>query len=274
MLDTVRFNGPWPCRQLPPGQLFWLSDVVTVRTDTAGTRVLWLECSLPRLLFGDNGHVLEHQAHLDSALRRLYSVVADYIDFPALEDLTPSRVDVAWNFDRPARPIILAHAGTSVPRIRSGPTQYPDGYGISWGRGRCSCSVKLYDKCREFRVPGSVLRAEITLRRNRLAEELPGAAWRNWDKVFRAFQRIMRSIRPISAPQRVKNLAAAVAAEPRHVQRRILSRLAGTRSARSIRRYARLFSSSAVPNGTFSWRKELAGDAPPPSVSVLRRQCR
>jgi hypothetical protein len=274
VLDTLRIVGPWCCvSSLPPGATATIQHGIRVKFATSGSALRWAECSLPRLLWGHNGRVIENQAQLDAALEMLRSCLADYAEVGPIEDMKATRVDLAWNFSPPALPIIMAHGGVRVPRIRGGPTRHSDDTGISWGRGRCACSVKLYDKSRQMRRPGSVLRAEVMLVRNRLHEEFASSShWRDWNQCYKVFRRIMGSIPPIVAPANASTLAEAVAQEPKEYWEKILSRLAHTKSPRSLRRYRRLFAIAAfAPAEMFSWHTLLGAASPPPSVHVTPR---
>lgn len=274
MVDTLALLGPWPCRtRLPAGRAFWITPHIRVRTDRTGDVILGLHCSLPNLLFGHNGQVLENQEALTTSLITLRSAVADYVELPKTEELRASRVDLAWNFNLDARPIILAHAYLRVPRIRAAATRHGDGDGISWRGKQSRYALKLYNKSREMRVPGNTLRAEITLRSPRLGEELPRNTWSQWRSCWGVFQRLMRSVPPVSGHERVRNWTEAVALEPPDIRNRVLSRMATHVSPRTLRRYAQQLESAAALLGTgpFCWRELLTGDMPPNPVNVSPR---
>ena len=75
------------------------------------------ECSLPRLLFGHNGRVLEDQSQIDKALEELHSTLSVIASVPDVKTWRVWRADMAWNFDLPARAMIIAHACFRLPGI-------------------------------------------------------------------------------------------------------------------------------------------------------------
>ena len=96
----------------------------TLRTDGDGN-ILWAEASLPKLLFAHNGRVLEDQSQIDAAFGGLRGIVALDAHITEPEDWTALRIDLAWNFDLPARPLILPHCALRVPGIRRGNGRRP-----------------------------------------------------------------------------------------------------------------------------------------------------
>jgi hypothetical protein len=235
----------------------------------------WAECSLPRVLFGHNGHLIESQAQLDTALERVRMILANDVEVDVIDEMELTQIDLVWNFPIPALPVILAHGGLRIPTIRGGPTRHPDDAGISWGRGRYACRVKFYDKCRESHASGSVLRVEVTLRRKRLRKEFGSDSWRNLPQCYRVFRRILLSIPPITIPACSRTLAEAVAHQPKEVRENILARLAPTKSLRALRRYRQLFAAASLaPNEEFSWREILKDDTLPPAAHVKAKSRR
>ena len=276
MIDTVRLVGPWPGkRNFLRSALVTLAAGVKVKADSSGTYLRWAECSLPRVLFGHNGRVIQSQTQLDDALDRARSILAEHADIDAVEKIEASQIDLVWNFPIPAVPIILAHGGLRIPTIRGGPTRYPDDIGISWGRGRYACRVKFYDKCRQSHVSGSVLRVEITLRRGRIRREFSSQDWRDFQRCYRVFRNILLSIPSITVPARSRTLVEAVAQQPLTVREDILARLAQTKSARALRRYRRRFAAAYLaPNERFSWADVLPSEYPPNPAHVDAKQRR
>jgi hypothetical protein len=268
MLDTMTIFGAWPLRTkvqggrklpMPPGVKAW--------SDTLGTELDLVECSLPKLLFGHNGKVLETQSQLAAALGKLDGILSQIAEVPGVEEWNPRRLDLVWNFDLPVRSLVLAHAALRVPGIQSGATLFPDGQGVSWLGAKSHFKVMLYDKARKMRVPGSVLRVEISLRGGQLARRIKGD-WRNFDDLYRAYRAIMVSIAPITKPTAAANWPEAVGAEPLQIRERILARLAHKPSG-TFRRYRRRIEAAAakLPE-SFSWENVLPVSNPPPPVNV------
>jgi hypothetical protein len=274
MLDTMTIRGSWPLRIALPGRRkVALTPGVRVWTDSSGTTLEMVECSLPKVLFGHNGKVLETQSQLDAALGKLHGILTEAADMPDVAMWDPWRVDLAWNFDLPARSLVLAHAALRVPGIQSGGTLHAGCHGVSWRGAKSRFMVTLYDKARKMRVPGSVLRVEISLRGGQLARRLKGD-WRNFDDLYQAYRAIMGAIAPIPKPTTAANWPEAVGAEPLEIRQRILARLAHKPSG-TFRRYRRMTEAAGakLPE-SFSWTNVLPVNNPPPPVNCEARNQR
>jgi hypothetical protein len=259
MIDTLKLTGPWRCCQpLPAGRLIWTKKrVIRVWTDQTGTSVRSVECSLPKLLFGSNGHTLTSQEHIDAALRQLLQELTPFIEISMDAPPKASRVDLACDFAVDPTPIILGHAYTRIVGIRSAPARFGDGDGISWGSYRSRFCVRFYNKSRQMRVRGSVLRVEISLRREKLRQNLPYETWQQWEHCWECFRKILAEIPPLSLTP-ARNLVEAIASEPEIVRNRIIAKLSMTKSKRSIRRYGQLLETGAAFAGSaFSWSEFL-----------------
>jgi len=269
MLDTLTIRGPWPLRQtLPSRRKLALGPSVRGWTDETGTLLESAECSLPRLLYGHNGRTLADQGQLDAGLVKLHDVLISVADVPSEADWSPWRLDLAWNFDLQARPLILAHAALCVPGIQSEGTLHPGCYGVSWRGAKSRFMVTLYDKARQMHVPGSILRAEISLRGRQLARRLDGRDWRDFSALYRTYRGVMAGIAPIQNPTAAAGWPEAVGQESPETRRRILARLAHKPSA-TFRRYRRKTEAAAAQlSETFSWANILSVDGPPPGVAV------
>src|SRR5688572_1517574 len=216
MIDTLTIHGAWTLRaELPVRRKVTLVPGVNIWARTSGRVLERVECSLPKLLFGNNGRVLQDQNALDEALAKLHAALNRIADVPGAANWRPWRVDMAWNFLLQARPLVLAHAALRVPGIRSGGTLYPDCNGVSWRGAKSRFIVRLYDKARKTRVPGSVLRAEISLRGEQLSRHLPGDGWRDHNALYSTYRDILTSIPPVQKPTRAAGWPEAVGAEPR-----------------------------------------------------------
>ena len=89
MLDTMTIRGSWPLRIALPGRRkVALTPGVRVWADSSGNALETVECSLPKVLFGHNGKVLETQSQLDAALGKLHGILTEAADMapgPGLE---------------------------------------------------------------------------------------------------------------------------------------------------------------------------------------------
>jgi hypothetical protein len=244
------------------------SSGIRVRTDGSGDAILWAEASLPRLIFGHNGRVLESQRQINEALNKLRDKLSIFALIPPVSQLQAGRVDIAWNFSVLPRPLIMAHGYLRVPGIRMGPTRFADDNGISWRGARSQIVLTMYDKSKQMHVPGSVLRVELSLRSHRLRERFAGTSWQSLDKLWEVFREILSGIVPIQTVRQARNWIEAVAPESPEIRGRILSRLE-QKSERTRRRYAQGLEAAAARIGDpFSWGEFLPVGAPPSPVQV------
>lgn len=269
MLDTFAVRGAWRLKTTLPGRRkLVLKPCVKVWADPLRSELEKAECSLPKLLFGHNGRLLESQDQLDAALAKLRVVLGSVADVPAISEWEPWRVDIVWNFDRLARPLILAHAALRVPGIQHGATLFGGGDGVSWRGAKSNFMVTLYDKARQMRVPGSVLRAEVSLRRDHLARRLHGGDWHDFAALWRTYRNIMTGFPAVEGTAEARGWQEAIAAEPPEVRQRVLARLAHKPQG-TFRRYRRRIEAAAAQLcETFSWAHILPVDGPPPPVNV------
>lgn len=232
----------------------------------------WVECSLPRLRYGHNGRVLENQGEIDGALAELQTKLGTVADVSDVCGWRCWRADMAWNFDLPARPLILAHSCLSVPGIHGEGTLWKGGQGVSWKGAKSRFLISLYDKMRKMRVPGSVLRAEVSLRGEHLRRHLRDKDWRDFNALYAIYRGLMAGIPPIDAPVGDADWQEAVGFEALETRSRILARLAH-KSARTLREYRRRIEAAAAQlPSTFSWASILPADRPPRAVHVCPRE--
>lgn len=272
MLDTVRLELACPLRIcLPHGQRFRLAAGIRVWTDPFLKGIRSAELSLPKVLFGHNGRVLESQSHLNAALDKSIEILSKIARVPDTAQWRSRRVDIAWNFDLPARPLIIAHASLRVPGILRGGTLHNGEQGVSWRGAKSHRMITLYDKALQMRVPGSVLRAEISLRAGQILRYLPNDNWRRFSSLYSTFRNLMTTIPPICRSVKAANFQEAVALEPPEIRARILARLAH-KPMRTFRRYRQQVEAAAAQlEETFSWAEILPEDAPPVAIHVMRR---
>ena len=255
MLDTIRVVTARPLTHgMLSRELVRLDKGITVRVAADGMHLRSAECSLPRVLYGHNGCVLRDQAELDAAVALFCGALDELIQGVRPGDLAVRRADLCWNFDRAARPVILAHSETRVPGIQASPSLHRSGTGISWLGYRSQLGVKFYDKCRQMRCDGSVLRAEIMLQGFQLSSRLPREDWRDWQRCWNAFAAFLSTIPPVVAPATASSWLTAIAPEPIEIRRRILARLPST-PRRTYNQRARDLEAAAavVQDGCFHW---------------------
>ena len=143
------------------------------------------------------------------------------------------------------------------------------GEGVTWRGARSQFIVRLYDKSREMHVPGSVLRAEISLRGEQLRRRLQEEDWRDLGVLYRLYRDILVTIPPIPKPVEADNWQEAIGAEPLEIRQRIMARLAH-KPDRTLRRHRqRIEAAAANLAEEFSWAKILPPDSPPPAANVL-----
>jgi hypothetical protein len=237
MLDTVTIKMSWPLTSsLPASRKVTLQRGVKVWAGPFGESLEKAEFSLPTLLHGHNGYVLENQQQIDAALENAAAVLAQVSRVDSIRDCQAWRADIAWNFDLKAGPLILAHAALRLPRIHRGGTLHDGGQGVSWRGARSRFVVRLYNKSRQMHVPGSVLRAEICLQGEQLKRRLPGNDWHNFNRLWEVFRNVLASIPTIQSPSRASGWPEAVGKEPVEIRRRIMARLAH-KPPRTFRRY-------------------------------------
>jgi hypothetical protein len=271
MLDTVTIRMLWPLtRPLPASRKVRLQRGVKVWAGASGEFLEKADFSMPTLLHGHNGYVLENQQQIDAALENAAAVLAQVSRVGSIKDCQAWRADIAWNFDLEARQLVLAHAALRLSGIHRGATLHDGGQGVSWRGARSRIVVRLYDKARKMHVPGSVLRAEVSLQGEQLKRRLPGNDWHNFDRLWEVFRNVFASIPTIQSPSRASCWAEAVAKEPIETRRRILARLA-YKPARTFRRYTQQVEAAAADlEETFSWASFLERNGPPKPVHVSR----
>lgn len=277
MVDTVAFRGPWPLREsLPPRRRLTRPGDDTggtrLKIDSTGWNVEWVECSLPRLLFGHNRKLLSTQDELDAALTKLREIVSRYAEVPPFAEWQPKRLDLCWNFDLPARPLIFAHATLRMPGIRSEATLFGAGAGVSWRGAKSGFVVTLYDKARELGAEGSAIRVEISLRGTRAVGRFPTGESLKFLRLWGAFHRVLASIPAIPNPKSAPDWQTAVGMEPPEVRNRIMARLA-VHPERTFRRWRKGIEAAQMP-GPFCWAEFLSEDQPPEPVQFATRSRR
>ena len=266
MVDTLAVRGEWPLRErLPHGRNLGLAAGVRVRADGSRERLTYAECSLPRLLFGHNGRLIEDQMQLNRALDALYTELQHIADVGRPDGWRPWRLDMVWNFDLPVRPYVLAHAASRVPGILKEPMLIGCD-SLSWRGAMSRFKVTLYDKAKHMRVPGSVLRVEVSLSGAKLGCRLGGSEWRDFSAIWRTYRHTLASITPIQKPVQATGWQEAVGAESPEVVQRIMARLA-PKSPVTWRRHWRRIRAAQLPE-PFSWAEFLPKSRPPEALNI------
>ena len=277
VLDTITISGNWPARMsMPKGRRMKLpvdiAPCVTVSSDASGN-LESAECSLPRLLYGHNGYLLENQGQIDDALAKLYSKLSIVADVPDVSKWRVRRLDMAWNYNLPARSIITGHSSLLVPGINGEATVWKGGaQGISWKGTKSRFLVTFYDKARKMRAPGSILRAEVSLRGEQLRRRLLRKHWGNFSNLWAIYRAILASIPAISSPIGNDDWQEAVGREDPEIRARILARMSH-KPERTLRGYKqRIDAAAAQLSETFSWENLLPLEGPPRPVNVIPRK--
>jgi len=256
--------------------LLTLSGVDTggtrLKIDSTGRNVAWVECSLPRLLFGHNGKLLSTQDELDAALTKLREIGSRYAEVPPFAEWQLKRLDLCWNFDLPARPFIFAHATLRIPGIRSEATVFGAGDGVSWQGAKSRFVVTLYDKARELGAEGNAIRVEISFRGKQAVARFPTGESLKFLQLWGAFRRVLASIPAIPTPKSAPDWQTAVGMESPEIRNRIMARLAA-HPERTFRRWRKGIEAAQMP-GRFCWAEFLSEDQPPESVQFAARSRR
>ena len=273
MLDTIRIKAEWPMiRPFRGKRILRCNPHLRIGINSTGDMIEMAEFSVPGILYGHNGRVIEDQEQIDAGLSKIESELGKIARVTRYCDWEASRVDIAWNFDLDAQALILAHAALRIPSIRRGAALFDNG--VSWPSkiGRAPLAVKLYDKAREKHQSGSVLRGEIVLRGCQLRRKLPKQTWQNWDALWCVYREIMASIPTIPKVGNAKTWPDAVGRLPVEYRNQVLACFSHKppRTRRDYRR--RVETAAAQRPETFSWENILPLEGPPTPVHVIPRK--
>lgn len=138
-------------------QVFAVDRMLGMRIEGTREGPEWLEVSLPRLVYGSNGHLLTNDEEITRALGRLVYHLHQVARDARLIQLR--RLDLCWQFEIDCGAYLRAASGLSWGLCRQTPMVYP-GESVTWrGTGSSLC---LYDKGLEAeREAGGPLRAEV-----------------------------------------------------------------------------------------------------------------
>lgn len=272
MLDTVRIKCEWPVKgaaSLP--RIYALNRHLRLGFHPIRRVIEWIEFSVPGILFGHNGQLIESQEQIDAALDKVTAILRTFAEVPPVAEWQVTRVDIAWNFAL-SFSLILAHAALRVPGIRRGAALFDNG--VSWP-GKCNrapFAVKLYNKARKHGQAGSVIRAEVVWRGDQLRKQLPGQKWRDWQALWKLFRETMASIPPIPQSVEARTWPEAVSTLPVEYRNQVLACFSHIRPRTYRDRRQKVETAAVRLHETFSWAKILPPDAPPPAVHVVPKK--
>lgn len=208
MLDTIRVKvfGEWAPRSLEGwvcnDRCHFLQDDGTMRPsvlythEETGLRIggneapSWLECSLPRVLYLNNGRLLDTPGSVVQAWGATKELAANVIDLESTGD--PSRVDLVWQFRTNAREVLLAMNGARHPKIRSTPVTF-FAETCEWASKAMGLTLRAYDKNLEVNgAPGDVLRCESQMRGKALKAVLASVQsfpFIRWEEAWAAYRK-------------------------------------------------------------------------------------
>lgn len=273
MLDTVSILAGWPClKPLPSNKMIKLCRGIKVWTDDSGSTIVRVEFSAPRVLFGDNGCLIEDQAQIVEALNSVRREISQIAHVPDFRDWSPWRLDLVWNYNLPATRYIKAHSHLRIKNIRSAATLWKGGQSISWRGARSKFIVTLYDKAAKARIAGSVLRAEVSLRGEHLRRHgLRDTAWWNWNALWSTYRTVLSGIEAVPMSPEKCDWPEAVGMEAPEIRERILARLAASKAPRTMRGIGKRVEAAAarLPE-VFSWESFLPASGPPPAVAARK----
>jgi len=225
MVDTVRveYLGKWRANR-PPGWsvresrrtafgeqgtpverrgMMMIHEETGFRIGGNGEYADFLEVSLPRLLFGNNGIMIRTQEQLDDAVRKAIGL-AEAVSEPMLDGLNPrcTRLDLVAQYLVEPSDMMLAHRETNHPRIRGRKSHY---FGESLHFVGKERHCRIYDKVKEMQgKPGHVTRVEWQLRGNALRHDIRRdfVAFLNLniEDCYDAYRRLCLEFEPKSLP--------------------------------------------------------------------------
>lgn len=164
--------------------------------------VEWVQASLPRVLFANNGRLLRTPGQLAEAHESLKAIVntVTTVREPLFEYC---RVDLVLHFRCDIAKFIAAHRHCRHPLIRNETTEY-GARGLDLKGSRAS--IVFYDKLRRMTGQhGNILRVEAQLKKPKLNElfgrkKLPLYALDFWTS-YRVYRQIMCQLKPVPMPK-------------------------------------------------------------------------
>lgn len=188
-----------------------------LRTRIWGSFVVWVEVSLPKVLFGHNGRLLSSQDEIDSAFRRVDRIL-DRFSTGSNHGREFSRVDLVWQFKGDPKVFANAHRDSRHPMIHRSAIDY-GGNQLVWQGSKLR--IGMYDKVLEQtrKRTGDVMRVEIQLRGDRLRKVFGlTTAMTHLDflESYRTYRSIIRKFSPKPVPRVSRPVDLIAFAATRH----------------------------------------------------------
>jgi hypothetical protein len=272
MVDTVRFKVDCAIR---PGKLrktngIWeIPQKKVVKAVLKRGRVVAVEVSLPTLLFGTNGTLIENQRQLDRALAETETALQT-IAGPSKVQRSFTRVDLAWHFlSAPPENFFLAHQFTNHSYAQTKMFVYRDFHrlitGVRWEGNQLV--IHMYDKTLpKTPTAQQIVRVEIQLRGKRLKKFMANGRpvkGLNLTDCYRVFRSILLKFRPKPVPQIKSKDEALCYAEKKRVPVFRLLANSGL-SNKQIGRLRNIFTTYFFREFKVDWQKLLPQAKLPP----------
>lgn len=130
------------------------------------------QASLCRVLFGENGMLIQNQEQLDDAFQKV-QVILSTLGRPIDELPSFTRVDLVWHFPGNPHRYWVAHRNCKHPMGRRDEFQF-EYESLRWVGRESTCS--MYDKVRkELKKPGDFIRVEWQLHGGKLRQLFNGS---------------------------------------------------------------------------------------------------
>lgn len=294
MIDTIRLHIPIALTKKPLPSGWGLRDISTFCNEPSdgppvrcagllhehlatglracGTPSLLntVEVSLPRVLHGHNGKLIQNQHDLDRALAKVYSLLRQ-IGRPRQERFKPYRVSLAWHFAGNLNQFMGAFEQAKHKSIRTVARGY-DNESMFW-QGH-DIRIRVYDKIRQMTGrAGDVLRVEVQLRgrwlKKYLAHDVGQVEVLRFADCYRAYREILLGLTTPKPPaiSSLANMFALAALDGFKAKDSAPFELwAVGKSKEHVRRMNRQM--AAVWRNHFNFSALLPVGEPPPSIEV------
>jgi hypothetical protein len=269
MLDTIKFEmyAPLkvPCQcQIP----LPLGKFIRLWVDPTQSYLTRVECSLPKLVFGHNGRLIGDQGELDRAMEQLREAVAKVADVPDSGVWVPSRCDLVWQLGgMEAGKVIDVLAGFRFPGIQK-PAMHVAGQSVAWRGAKSRFMVSAYDKAKQLRVEGDVLRIEVRLCGKVFRKRLGHRDWRNFADLYAVYREVILSLPtlPKASTEHSMLTALTMCSGPEMAEQVVM---VITRNKETIRKYRReiRLAQAKLPS-SLVWADIFPAAAPPAPVSI------
>lgn len=160
----------------------------------------WVEVSLPKVLFDNNGKLLSSQSDIRNAFRRVDGILNSF-STSGRSGRIFRRVDLVWQFS--GEPVLYANAHRNCfhPMIRKPVVDYGNN-GLAWKGSQVT--IRMYDKLLEqTKKTGDVVRVEVQLRGKKLRQVLANdapVAKLDFVTCYIRYKSIVQKFQPQSVP--------------------------------------------------------------------------